>query len=362
MKKVLFAASNPAHIRNFHRPYIAWLADQGWQVWLLCGGSEPVPGVYRALPYPFQKRMWSPVNFRTARKLAALLRQERFDLVYVHTSLAAFFVRLAVRMAGKGETRVVNMCHGYLFDDQTPPVKRRLLLTAERLTAPVTDLLLVMNDCDLRLAEKHRLAARVVKVDGVGVDFGRFTPRSRTEARRALGVGDGDFLLLYPAEFSKRKNQPFLLRGLKLLPQNVKLALCGSGAGLSGCQALAARLGLGGRVLFPGQVADLSDWYAAADLCVSASRYEGLPFNIMEGMYAARPIVASQIKGHADLVGEGVCGFLYPYGDEDAFADCVKILMGDQELRRIMGEKGRARAETYALDRVLPQVIDALAL
>ena len=66
MKKVLYAASGAGHLEHFHRPYIAALADAGWEVWTFCAGKAELPGVYRALDYPLKKRLWSPENFRTA--------------------------------------------------------------------------------------------------------------------------------------------------------------------------------------------------------------------------------------------------------------------------------------------------------
>ena len=352
MRKILYAASNPVHLRNFHAPYIDRLAAEGDQVWTLCSGGYERPGVFRSIDLPLRKSMWAPVNFISALRLAALLRRERFDLLCVHTSLAAFFVRLALLLAGKGETKAVNVVHGYLFDECTPLPKRLPLLLAELLLRRVTDRVVVMNEGDRKLAEKHRLGAEVVFVPGAGVDFGRIGAADRGEARRKLGLREDALLLLYPAEFSKRKNQAFLIRAMALLPENVLLALPGEGSCLASCRRLAEKLALSGRLRFPGYTADLSEWYAAADICVSAARHEGLPFNVMEGMYAMKPVVASRVAGHTDLVTDGVGGFLYGFGDAEEYADCVRTLSKDPELRQIMGEKNRKLAAAYARERV----------
>ena len=175
--------------------------------------------------------------------------------------------------------------------------------------------------------------------------------------REKLGIREDDFLLLYAAEFSGRKNQATLLRALPLLPRRVKLALPGRGALLEACQALAGQLGVEDRVLFPGYVSDMGPWYAMADAAVSASRSEGLPFNIMEAMHAGLPTVVSAVKGHTDLISNGVTGLLYPYGDEAAFARAVQQLLDAPEQAAAMGAAAREAAEPYRLDRVLPQVM-----
>jgi len=362
MSKVLYAASVPIHLANFHRPYIQKLIDRGDEVWTLCSGDFTQPGTAGHIDFPLKKSMGAPGNFLSALRLAGRLRRSNFDLICVHTSLAAFFLRLALRFAGKGETKLINTVHGYLFDEGTPFLKRSILLLAEMLHRGMTDRVVVMNASDKAIAEKHRLGKEVVSIPGMGVDFSRLHLPERAEARRDLGLGEGDLLLLYPAEFSPRKNQGFLIRALKKLPENVFLALPGEGRLLDACRGASESAGMGRRVLFPGQVSDLGPWLSAADICVSASRYEGLPFNIMEGMYAGRCVVASRVKGHTDLIREGAGGFLYGFGDEDEFCDCIRTLSLDPALRAVMGEKNRASVARYGRDTVAEEVFAALTM
>ena len=360
MSKILYAASVPIHLKNFHVPYIDAMAARGDEVWVLCSGQYRQEGIAGSADLPMKKNMLSPVNFISALRTAKLLKRERFDLICVHTSLAAFVVRLGVLLAGKGDTRVVNVVHGYLFDKNTNPLRRMLLMAAELLLRGVTDRVVVMNRCDLEIAEKHRLGKDVVMIPGVGVDFSRFAAGDRVGFRWKLGLKETDLLLLFPGEFSGRKNQAFLIGALAAMPENVYLALPGQGQRLEACRELAGKKGVAGRVILPGQISDLSDWYAAADICVSSSRYEGLPFNVMEGMYAGKPMVVTRVKGHTDLVTDGVGGFLYGWNDREEFCDCIRTLAGDEELRRIMGEKNQALVRQYGREQVFSKVLEAM--
>lgn len=76
----------------------------------------------------------------------------------------------------------MNTVHGYLFDRDTPPLKREILLAAERMTAPVTDWLLTMNCQDERIARQYRLGRHIVPTDGMGIDLARFSRRPRPSA------------------------------------------------------------------------------------------------------------------------------------------------------------------------------------
>lgn len=357
--KVLFTASTYSHIVNFHLPYLRKFREEGWTVHAACGGpSMPIPDVERVIDLPLEKSMWSPKNFKAAILLSDEMRRERYDLIVTHTSLAAFFTRLAL-WGLEERPKVANMVHGYLFDDETPWLKRSLLLGAERWTAADTDLVLTMNRWDYETAKKYQLGQRVVQIPGVGVDFSRFdrvSSDSREKMRKKWGVPEDAFVLIYAAEFSVRKSQNIIIRAMKRLPNKVWLVLAGEGILREDCQQLVRTLGLEERVLFPGQVRDIPAWYAMADAAVSASRSEGLPFNIMEAMYAGLPVAASNVKGHSDLIEDGVTGLLYPYGDAGACAEQILRLTASERLRRNLAQNARENVERYGLDRVLPMV------
>ena len=361
--KILITASTWGHIRSFHLPYLRELKARGWEVHVACRDLPEAPEwTDDGLELPLKKKMWAPANFRAARLLRKNIRRERYSLVVTHTSLAAFFTRLAV-LGMRRRPRVVNVVHGYLFDGATARLKRSLLLSAERFTAPVTDLVITMNAWDEELTKKHRLGKRAEKIPGMGVDFARLEdtpPEAGAELRRELGIPDEAFVLLYPAEFSPRKSQKVLIRAMQNLPERAVLVLCGDGAELEQMKALANQLGLGDRVRFPGRVEDMPRWYRMADAAVTASRSEGLPFNVMEAMHLALPVVASDVKGNNDLIREGETGLLYPYGDAEACAAAVGKLMDSPKLRHELGEKAAREAERYALDRVLPLVLETI--
>lgn len=361
MPAVLFTASTWSHIAHFHRPYLRAFRSLGYTVHAACGGAAvSIPEADACFDVPFEKKMTAPANLRAQSRLRHLMAEHRYDLVITHTSLAAFFTRRAAASV-RPHPAVVNVAHGYLFDDQTPPLKKSVLTAAERLTASQTDLLLTMNDYDTHFARQHHLGRRVEQIPGMGVDFSRFppvSPEARQVLRRAHGIAPDAFVLLYGAEFSGRKSQSTLLRAMPLLPDRVILALPGQGALLDECRHLARELGLGDRVLFPGYCPHMAPWYAMADCAVSSSRSEGLPFNIMEAMHAALPVVATAVKGHTDLVTPGQTGYLFPYGDQAAFARAVEQLLAAPDRADAMGRAGAEAAAPYELTRVLPQVME----
>ena len=362
MRRVLFTASTYSHIVNFHRPYLREFKRRGWEEDVACGGrAMEIPEADHVVHIPFEKSMASMQNAHATLLLRRLIRSRRYELVSCHTSLASFFTRMAVRGMWR-RPKVACTVHGYLFVDGSPGRDQVLLGGAEALAAPVTDLLLTMNDWDDQYARAHKLGRRIVKIPGIGVDFSRFTPVSEEERRHiraSLGFGPDAFLLVYAAEFSKRKAQKVLIRALSKLPDNVGLLLPGRGRLLDECKDYAEYLEVGHRVVFPGQVSDMGSWYAAADCAVSSSRSEGLPFNIMEAMYCGLPVVATGVKGNCDLVRSEQTGLLYSFGDDGGCAQQIMRLMEDPELAGRLAKAGQDAVRPYSLEAVLPQVLDA---
>lgn len=360
--KILYTASSSAHLVSFHLPYLAALRSLGWDVTAAANGSgEHLGEGVRFLAVPFTKSFVSPKNFRAAALLARDIRKNRYDVIVTHTSLAAFFTRLGVMLVGKKTTRVVNTVHGYLFDDASGALRRTVMLAAEKLTAGITDDILVMNRCDEAIVKKHRLCrGNVYFIPGMGVDFSRFppaAPEERAAARAAYSLPEDAVALVCAAEFSKRKNQTLLLQALARLPENYYLLLPGDGALLEECKETAAALGVLPRCRFPGRLSKVRGVLAAADICVSASRSEGLPFAVMEAMHMALPCVLTRVKGHEDLLDGSGAGYLVPFGDAAAFAGAVQTLGRDAALRAQMGAAAKESTGKYALGRVLPEVL-----
>ncbi|NCE66450.1 glycosyltransferase, partial [Pseudoflavonifractor sp. 524-17] len=361
-RKVLYTASTYSHIAHFHLPYLREFQRAGWEVHIACAGApEAAPDTDKSIALPFKKQMGAPDNFRAARMLRGIIRAGGYELIVTHTSLASFFTRLAVK-GMRPRPRLINMVHGYLFDDDTPLLKRQLLLNAERFTAPETDLVLTMNQYDYGAAKKYRLGKQVDNIPGIGVDFGRLDGDRNREAaisRQDLGISPKAFVLIYAAEFSRRKSQDVLLRAMTYLPEETVLILCGDGAELERCRALAKGCGVDRRVLFPGRVQNMAAWYALADAAVTASRSEGLPFNVMEAMYCGLPVVASRVKGHTDLIEDGTTGLLYDYSDGKACAGKIRCLMNSPALRDMLAANARQSVARFDLSRVLSTVLTA---
>jgi glycosyltransferase involved in cell wall biosynthesis len=102
--------------------------------------------------------------------------------------------------------------------------------------------------------------------------------------------------------------------------------------------------GLADFIKMPGSVADISGLIRASDLCVFSSLSEGLPAGITECMAAGLPVVATDIQGNKEALGDDY-PFLVKPGDPAAFADSIKTLLLDDQLSESIGENNKSRCE-----------------
>ena len=109
-----------------------------------------------------------------------------------------------------------------------------------------------------------------------------------------------------------------------------------------------------GRVFFVGEVSDATDYYAAMDVFVLPSRYEGLPNAVIEAAVAGRAIIATDVGGVSEIIRNDENGCVVPPEDVGRMSQALVALLDDGELRRRLGECARDTAQSrYARDAMV---------
>jgi glycosyltransferase involved in cell wall biosynthesis len=175
---------------------------------------------------------------------------------------------------------------------------------------------------------------------------------ARRQVREALGTPGDAVVVVMASRLEPLKGHAVLLAALAALA-GVPGWVCWVAGGtqrpdeaayLAGLRAAAARAGLGGRVRFLGQRADVPRLLAAADVyCQPNTGPESFGVAFVEALYAGLPVVTSAHGGALEIVHDG-CGILVPPRDVPALADALARLIGDPDLRRRQGQGGPARA------------------
>ena len=324
--KILYCASSDSHLLRFHLPYIKALSEKHTVI-LLGNGARSDYAL------PFSKRFFSFSNLRVFWRMKKILRKENLDAILAHTCMASFLLRLAL----KGQKRrppVLVTVHGYLFSKAPKGIRGHILLFCERLVRDQTDAIAVMNQEDLEIAQRYKLSnGPIFFLSGMGLPEPPLSIRP-IDIRKRYAISKKELLLGYVGELSERKNQIFLIRAIaKLREEGVPahLVLLGDGAKREALEREARRIGIAPHVILLGERQDASAFLRSLDLYVSASRAEGLPFNLMEAMDAGLPILASSVKGQTDLLLEKEDS-LYVPESMDAFCQKVKEIWDRKQL------------------------------
>ena len=364
VKKILYCASSWVHIKNFHLPYIEALEKQGNQVDIAVGGAHSDTGNKSVVYTPFKKEILSLSNIAAVFKIRKLIIENEYDIISTHTVLASGICRLAVMLMRKKRPAVINTSHGYFFWKGCGRLRYIVYYGIERILKNVTDCIMTMNKEDFDHAKRLiKRGGKVVPIPGMGVDVERFRPPyegEKEKIRLKMGISGSDFILLYAAEFSKRKNHFDLITAMSKITQsepNIKLYLAGSGVTLNECQIMSDRLGLSDHIIYLNWRDDLDVIIRACDLAVSSSLSEGLPFNILEAMASSLPVVASGIRGHTDLINEGINGYIFQAGNIDEMIEKILGIYHLSDRGRGMGRNGVNTAKYFCFENAFTQIM-----
>jgi len=365
-RKVLFIATVYTHLANFHIPFIKLLQEKGYEVHAAASSAEGRREEIEAAgafchEIEFSRSPLSLANFKALWQLVTLLKSQRFELIHVHTPIAAFLGRFAAKLTKQGS--ILYTAHGFHFYNGASPLDWLIYYNAEKIAAKWTDCLIVINEEDFANARKlgFKTGINLFLVNGVGVDIERYSvPKDMSLVRKELGIPTDGVVVVCVAEFIPRKNHAFLLDAWLQLAkehEDIHLLLVGNGRDEEKLKLkVKDKDKLIPRVYFLGFRSDIPSVLADTDIVALTSKHEGLPKSIMEAMAAGKPVIATNVRGNRDLVNDEQTGLVVELGDLQGFVKALERLISDSRLRLSMGAAGRGKIADYSLYRVLMEM------
>ena len=313
----------------------------GLDVIAACPPTGPLPvdvaaAGARVLAWPATREP-GPVSGHETLRLLRLVESVGADVVHLHSAKAGLAGRLAVR----GRKPTVYQPHAWSFWAATG-WQRAGSLAWERFGARWTDQLVLVSEREREEAARLRIPTEGVVVPNcVDVEwFAAQDDSARAEARAALGLDEAPTVVCV-GRLCRQKGQDLLLRAWPRVTAAVpdaRLVLVGDGPDR-------ARLAAGAppAVLLAGRADDPRPWYAAADVVVLPSRWEGQALVLLEAMASARSVVSTDVGGAREaLPADG--GAVVPVGDTEGLAAALVARLHDPGLATAEGAAGRGRA------------------
>ena len=250
---------------------------------------------------------------------------------------------------------ILHIEDGFLPDEAHGQKPGRRL--ARRLAFRLAWALLVPSRTLERIAvDSWRLPASSVRFVPNGIDLSRFapaTPAMREQARAALGIPPSALVVGTVGMLRPDKNHARLMRAFNAAcaGTDARLVLVGAGDCRSDLEAQARALGCSDRVVFTGAVIDPAPCYRAFDVFALSSDTEQMPLSVLEAMATGLPVLSTAVGDVKDLLGEQPATCLVSPDDEQAYADSLRTLTSNAELRRTSGERNRRRvADQFGQD------------
>jgi glycosyltransferase involved in cell wall biosynthesis len=344
-----------ATIAGFLVPHARHLRSLGWTVEAAANGATSSRTVLDAFDavheLPLSRSVTDVDGLR--RGLGALtgLLDDGFDIVHVHTPIAAFLTRLvAARMPASRRPAIVYTAHGFHFHRDGQPLTNLVFASAEKIAGRWTHRLVVINHEDRAQALRYRIVPRhrLVEMPGIGVDTGWYSRDAVSEAAvqdaiGPLGIPPEAPVFVFVGELNRNKRPTDPVEALSLMTDAAAhLVVLGDGPARERVAEAVQNANLAERVHLMGNVPDVRPYLIGANALILASKREGLPRSIMEALSMGVPVISSSARGSTQLVLPDA-GWVVPTGDIGGMARAMDLVANDPAGARDAGARGHDR-------------------
>ena len=299
-----------------------------------------------------------PYDLALATKMATVARAEKLDLLHVHYaiphSISAILARESIKQ--KRYVPVITTLHG---TDIT-------LVGADRSYLPITRYGLQQSD-GVTAVSKFLKQATIETFDFDDIEVipnficGCHYRRLPESPLRDELAPNGERLLVHVSNFRAVK-RPLdcveILARVRSKGGNARLVMVGDGPERGAAIYRAEQLNVKDDVLFVGKQASIPHYLGVADVFLLPSELESFGLAALEAQACEVPVVSTRIGGIPEVISEGETGYLSDVGDVEKMSEDTLRLIGDEDLRRAFGEKGRELAlQRYGSDKIIPQYI-----
>lgn len=327
-------------------------------------GRRIVESGYPLHPIPLRRAGLTPWNAaRATLALARLYRRRAPDLVHHFTPKPVIYGGIAARLAGQPATvhSIAGLDYPFTVHSPLALLLRGLSTVGYRLALGGSRTRLIFENSDDRREFTRRGLWRPERshvVVGAGVDTEKFRPRPEPA---------GPPTVLLAARMLEQKGvREFAEAARRLRSAGAKARFV-----LAGSSDPVNPTSIGPDTLEAWDRAGPVDWVGAVPhdempgllagchvVCLPSYR-EGAPKTLIEACASGRPVVATDVPGCRAVIEDGENGLLIPPRDPGALARALRRLVGDAELRRRLGRRGRRRAvETFAVERVVERTAE----
>lgn len=314
-----------------------------------------------AIELPMIRNIQLSTDRAHARELRRIIREGKFDIIHAHSSKAGALARWASWREGTGRRVFTPHTFGFAFAGGFSTAKRAIFYSIELALGIVTDRIICVSPSEAEQARRLRVVrASKIRLIENGVD-----PRplleapDRARARAILQLPKDRMIASVVALFNSAKGQLEVVEAMHRVPAERRplLLLIGGvsdAAYGASVEKLILQYGLGEWIRLPGHQANIPVWLAASNYIICPSRWEGMPYAVLEAMAAARAVLATATNGAKDAILHDQTGAIVPLADAGALAAAIEDFTKNPERCDAQGAAGRERVlANYSIQQMI---------
>lgn len=275
-------------------------------------------------------------------EIKKLCRKLKPDIVHLNSTKAGVLGSIASHLIKKQlPHRLIYTAHGWVFNEPMNPLKKKLFLFLEKLTARFKDKIICVSEFDRQAALKNKIGPEknLITVHN-GLNFEEIDFLTKEIARRELNLPADKIILGAIANFYPTKGLKYFIEAVNLLRQknnNLMAVVIGDGEERQELENLIANYHLQNYFLLLGRQTKAAQYLPAFDFYVCSSVKEGLSYTLLEAALARLPIVATNVGGNPEIVIDQKTGLLAQTKNSQDLAAKIQTLIEQPTLAQELG-------------------------
>lgn len=352
-------------LKAFLLPFADHFRACGWQVDAMSAGIDSTPELSQHFdqlwPVDFSRNPLKIKNLvMTPRQIIKVVKKNHYDIIHVHSPIAAFLCRFALRfITEKNRPKIIYTAHGFHFYKGGKLLNNILYYSLEKIAGRWTDRLITINVDDYVAARKLKIVRRsqLVYMPGIGIDIDYYRQKIATDKitglRDNLKIKHDEHIFLMVAEFTRQKRQRLVVEAFaELGAANAHLVLVGLGRCFNEIQEWVLKKNLTEKIHLLGFQRDIPLLIHAAFATILVSDREGLPRAILESLCLDTPVIGSNVRGIKNLLRKGG-GILIPKGDKKQLISAMQYMLDNPEKTAAMTDSSKKHIKKYELSTII---------
>lgn len=296
-------------------------------------------------------------DFLAVKEVRKILKLEKPDIIYLHSSKAGAIGRIALLFNMK--TKIVYNAHGWYFNAQISKLKKKIFAIIERILALKTNKIINISKSEYTSAIQYKIAPKKkMCIIENGIDFSKFEKcdQYRENTRKAYQIKENEILIGVVGRISEQKDPMTSIKAFKLIHEknkNTKFMFIGSGELEKQILEYAKQNKIEKDIIITGWIKEVEKYIPALEIAILPSKWEGFGLVLIEYMACDKPIIASNVGGIADIIQNEKNGYLIPVGNEKELAKKIELLIYNQEKREEFINNNKINRQQYTIVNVI---------